>query len=204
MSRRSSYIFNDYERREINRIGSETGCHSCGAKGPGTKSGNWIADHQPPGGINWRARPQRLYPHCLTCKKRQGLIIKDLVARAGRSSEFEASPSCTIFVADLFLSGEIPEANSVGNCWFTPSCVAIGCISFMDGEAKLTLKTGEPDLTAGTPVFDGFIKTPSRVLVVSTPENNILMQSGVPNFRTRVQIWTNDPTEPDEIDIVFD
>jgi hypothetical protein len=36
------------EQREINRIGKEHGCHTCGSKDPGTKSGNFVGDHQPP------------------------------------------------------------------------------------------------------------------------------------------------------------
>ncbi len=60
------------ERREINRIGSETGCHTCGRKEPGTDSGNFVPDHQPPNARNPVGRPQRLYPQCVTCSRRQG------------------------------------------------------------------------------------------------------------------------------------
>jgi hypothetical protein len=64
--------FTSEERREINRIGSETGCHTCGRKDPGTDSGNFIPDHQPPNARNPMGRPQRLYPQCITCSRRQG------------------------------------------------------------------------------------------------------------------------------------
>jgi len=64
--------FTTSERREINRIGSETGCHTCGRKDPGTTSGNFILDHQPPSGLNSTSKPQSLLPHCLTCSLRQG------------------------------------------------------------------------------------------------------------------------------------
>ncbi len=40
------------ERRAVNDIGGVTGCHECGATEPGTKSGNWIPDHQPPTALN--------------------------------------------------------------------------------------------------------------------------------------------------------
>ncbi|WP_437784545.1 hypothetical protein [Sorangium sp. So ce1097] len=36
------------EQKQINRIMDKHGCHTCGTKDPGTKSGNSIADHQPP------------------------------------------------------------------------------------------------------------------------------------------------------------
>jgi hypothetical protein len=64
------------ERSEINRIGSRTGCRTCGTVVPGTPSGNFVPDHQPPSGQNPLSRPQRLYPHCLRCSLRQGGWIR--------------------------------------------------------------------------------------------------------------------------------
>jgi HK97 family phage portal protein len=54
-------------RTGINRIGRLTGCHDCGTLNPGTKSGNFIADHQKPNAINRPGVAQRLYPHCQIC-----------------------------------------------------------------------------------------------------------------------------------------
>jgi hypothetical protein len=64
--------FTTNERDQLNEIGSETGCHTCGTKEPGTTSGNFVADHQPPSALNSMGSPQRLYPQCLTCSLRQG------------------------------------------------------------------------------------------------------------------------------------
>lgn len=70
--------FTAAERREINRIGRETGCHSCGTKDPGTTSGNFFIDHQPPTILNYQNREQRLQPHCRGCSARQGPFVRDL------------------------------------------------------------------------------------------------------------------------------
>ena len=59
-----------WERREINRIGTSTGCHTCGTFDPGTRSGNFVIDHQLPTAL--QPLGQRLYPQCLTCSQRQG------------------------------------------------------------------------------------------------------------------------------------
>jgi hypothetical protein len=67
--------FTTDEREEINRIGGETGCHTCGTKEPGTNSGNFIPDHQPPSSLNSSGDPQRLYPQCINCSRQQGLGI---------------------------------------------------------------------------------------------------------------------------------
>jgi RHS repeat-associated protein len=72
-ARSSSRTFTAAERGAINKIGGETGCHTCGATTAGTKSGNFVPDHQPVSSLNKTNAPQRLYPHCLTCSKQQGL-----------------------------------------------------------------------------------------------------------------------------------
>lgn len=63
------------ERREINCIWNETGCHTCGTFNPGTKSGNPVLDHQPPNKWNHLRQQQRLFPQCQTCSRKQGSWI---------------------------------------------------------------------------------------------------------------------------------
>jgi len=60
------------ERDRINEIGGETGCHTCGSKDPGTKSGDFVPDHQPPSATNTDQKPQSLFPQCLGCSRKQG------------------------------------------------------------------------------------------------------------------------------------
>jgi hypothetical protein len=55
----------------INEEGNTHGCHTCGATTPGTRSGNWVGDHQPPSSQNPN-EDARLYPHCTSCSARQG------------------------------------------------------------------------------------------------------------------------------------
>ncbi|MEA2346013.1 MAG: hypothetical protein QOF63_4182 [Thermoanaerobaculia bacterium] len=74
--------FTAAERREINRIGSETGCQTCGTTDPGTKSGNFIADHQYPSAINPDGRAQRLYPQCATCSAKQGPYVSSMKGKS--------------------------------------------------------------------------------------------------------------------------
>jgi RHS repeat-associated protein len=64
--------FTRAERTAGNKIGDKSGCHTCGAAGPGTKSGNWVLDHQDPTGVNLSGAPQRLFPQCLACSRKQG------------------------------------------------------------------------------------------------------------------------------------
>jgi RHS repeat-associated protein len=64
--------FTKTERSEVTKIGKESGCHTCGKKDPGTKSGDFVPDHQPPSATAKPGEKQRLYPHCLECSRRQG------------------------------------------------------------------------------------------------------------------------------------
>lgn len=64
--------------REINRIGSKSGCNTCGTFDPGTMSGNFVADHQPPTALSAPGNAQRLYPQCLACSVRQGGWVRQL------------------------------------------------------------------------------------------------------------------------------
>lgn len=64
--------FTRSERAEINRIGYTYGCHTCGTREPGTRSGNFVCDHQIPTSLNLPKLQQNLYPHCLICSLRQG------------------------------------------------------------------------------------------------------------------------------------
>ena len=64
--------FTAEERREIDRIGNQHGCHTCGTTTSGSKLGHWVPDHQLPSGLNRSAEPQHLYPQCLSCSALQG------------------------------------------------------------------------------------------------------------------------------------
>lgn len=74
-ARSSARDFTRDERASINEIGSRTGCHTCGTFEPGTKSNNFVPDHQPASALNSEGVPQKLYPQCLGCSREQGLEI---------------------------------------------------------------------------------------------------------------------------------
>jgi hypothetical protein len=64
------------QQDQINAEGEKHGCHTCGTRDPGTKSGNWIGDHQPPTALNPPGNPQNYYPHCRNCSNSQGGRIR--------------------------------------------------------------------------------------------------------------------------------
>jgi RHS repeat-associated protein len=60
------------EQVEVNRIGKDEGCHTCGTNDPGTKDGHFVGDHQPPNAMRQEGQSQNLYPQCLSCSRTQG------------------------------------------------------------------------------------------------------------------------------------
>lgn len=73
--------FTREEREEINRIGREFGCHTCGTTDPGTRSGNFFIDHQIPTGLLLSPARQSLLPHCMLCSARQGGVVRQIQRR---------------------------------------------------------------------------------------------------------------------------
>jgi RHS repeat-associated protein len=71
-ARSTARDFSKAEREALNEIGNNTGCHTCGTKDPGTKSGNFIPDHQPVSSLKEVEEVQKLYPHCIDCSRKQG------------------------------------------------------------------------------------------------------------------------------------
>lgn len=68
------------QQRDINRMGQQDGCHTCGTKNPGTKSGNFVGDHQPPTKLNPPGGQQRYYPQCQGCSNVQGGRVSQIPA----------------------------------------------------------------------------------------------------------------------------
>jgi len=82
-ARSTSSVLRVGERSELNQIGYEFGCHSCGTFNPGTISGNFVGDHQPISSLNFIDAPQQLYPHCLHCSSMQGAEAAGILRELG-------------------------------------------------------------------------------------------------------------------------
>jgi hypothetical protein len=72
---------NTTKQNQINAIGDEFGCHTCGTPTPGTPNGNWIGDHQTPTALNPEDASQCFLPHCASCSARQGGLMRSFMRR---------------------------------------------------------------------------------------------------------------------------
>jgi len=103
-----------------------------------------------------------------------------------------------LFIEDVE-GGQVPEITRNERLWFTPSCICIGCLMEQDGETEVTLGASNEIDIGAPPVFDGFLETPGREVVVSTVEGKKLLCMPVSEIRTRVRIWANRAIEPDRV-----
>ncbi|GAA2521109.1 RHS repeat-associated core domain-containing protein [Winogradskya humida] len=80
-------IDDPFVRDLINVVGDKNGCHTCTAKTPGTREGDWIPDHQPATKIfdvGIKLPQQTAYPHCLTCARIQGGVVSSIKRNAAK------------------------------------------------------------------------------------------------------------------------
>jgi hypothetical protein len=95
-------------------------------------------------------------------------------------------------------SGVVPMSMNNSLVSTTVSCVAIGCLSELDGPTDLHLAAME--ITPGHKlVFDGYVETPNRYLAFCTILLEEIIATKTWGLQTRVQVWANDPREPDDI-----
>ncbi len=66
---------NSEEQQLVNEAGARTGCSTCTASEPGTTTGNWVVDHQPPTRVVSPGTPQTGFPQCISCMRQQGGVV---------------------------------------------------------------------------------------------------------------------------------
>jgi hypothetical protein len=113
-----------------------------------------------------------------------------------------APPNSLVLVMDHTL-GNVPDSMNQNLVASTQSCVAVGTLSEADGETFLSLSDETPSrLPNRAPVFDGVLPTPSKRVSVCSVRDEPLLLLDVPASRTRVRVWANHTSEPNEIWIV--
>jgi hypothetical protein len=96
--------------------------------------------------------------------------------------------------------GVIPEAMNGGLIAATPSCIAVGTASEIDGQVAIEL-TDEPlEVDAELRcVSETTLQTPNREVAVCSVHHEKLLAISVEHDISRIQVWVNHPSEPDRI-----
>jgi hypothetical protein len=102
----------------------------------------------------------------------------------------------------LFISG--PEGDqpidfsSFKTIRSNSTCVAISCLTFMDGETEVTLGAAKEVDPGWAAAFDDVV-TARGSIVISTSERETLLELPVATDQTRVKVWINHEDEPDKV-----
>ena len=109
-----------------------------------------------------------------------------------------APPNSVILVCDVG-GGEVPKTMSGAVVAATTTCIAVGCLSEDDGQTEFTLAPLSEVDRGEKPAFDGMLLTPQHRVVLRSVLGQQLLELPVTQELTKIKIWVNDPTEPDNV-----
>lgn len=97
---------------------------------------------------------------------------------------------------------EIPIGGELRGIRSSAECINVSCLIFQAGDITVSLSDEDEALNPGQPAYDGMLATPKGLVLLFDANMPEILSMGVPGRETRVRVWTNHPTEPDEIEIV--
>jgi hypothetical protein len=96
--------------------------------------------------------------------------------------------------------GVIPEAMNGGVIAATPSCIAVGTASEIDGQVEIELMDEPLEFDVELRcVSETTLRTPNREVAVCSVHHETLLAISVERDISRIQVWVNHPSEPDRI-----
>lgn len=86
----------------------------------------------------------------------------------------------------------------------TRECLVVGCLYWNDGDTTVTLGSSDEIPAQTMPLrFDGWLKTPERRVLLFDVNMPEILSMDVADHDTRIRVWTNHPSEPDEVVIAL-
>lgn len=99
---------------------------------------------------------------------------------------------------------DVPIAYGADGVFGTGECLVVTCLYWNDGETRITLGSFDELPPKSEPArFDGIIDTPQRKVLLFDVNMPEILSMNVPDTQTRLRIWTNHPTEPDDVVIAL-
>jgi len=98
--------------------------------------------------------------------------------------------------------GVVPDSMARNLVSMTSSCVAVGTQSPIDGPTRICFSTELQNTSNLKKVFCGFLETPNKVLKVCDVNGDVELETFVTSERTRVEVWVDDLSEPQNIEIL--
>ena len=108
-----------------------------------------------------------------------------------------------LFVRDP-KTNDLPEIDGLRSVWSTPSCVAMSCRPDSEGVTTVTLNSRLALTDNDKLLFDGWIQTPSRTVIVEDVLAKPILSTRVSSAMTRLRAWTNGHPATDKVVVVLD
>lgn len=85
----------------------------------------------------------------------------------------------------------------------SPDCINIPALYWNDGDTHVTFGPSSEIIKAGQPDFDGILNTANKEIILFDALEPQFAIAQVPSEKTRIRIWMNHPTSPDQVTIAW-
>lgn len=109
-----------------------------------------------------------------------------------------APPNSLILVEDSS-GGEVPLSMNESLTSFTSTCLAIGCLSDMDGETNIGIGYFDYLDEGVNLAFSGSLETPNLKIAINAVFGLRLLETKFKQIKTQIEVWVNHSIEPDRI-----
>lgn len=113
------------------------------------------------------------------------------------------APEYVSFYVAGKLNVQVPLDHEHRRIAATSDCINVPCLYWNDGDTTITLGSFNEVNRRDEPAFDGILNTPDNKIILFDAIDPEMASAAVPTAQTRIRIWTNHPTQPDEVTIAF-
>ena len=82
-------------------------------------------------------------------------------------------------------------------------CILIPALYWNDGDTHVTFGPASEIVGAKRPDFDGTLNTPNKEIILFDADEPQYAIADVPSLKTRIRVWIDHPTEPENVVIAW-
>jgi hypothetical protein len=137
-------------------------------------------------------RPPRLVDHAQ----------QEIAAMKPRSVSIPV-PNAILFIQDPSI-WDLPEPVGDSGIWATSRGITLTCMHEQEGNTDITMGSIAEIRPTQPPIFDGYLDSPDRRIVLQIVPGDIIFEQKVKATRTRVKIWTDGSRWPTKVVVGVD
>jgi hypothetical protein len=88
--------------------------------------------------------------------------------------------------------------------FFSADCINIPAIYWNDGDTNVTFGSSAEIFETREPDFDGILNTPNKELILFDANEPQYAIASVPSATTRIRIWMDHPSAPENVVIAWE